>query len=121
MNRIDSYNILGLPVGASKDDIKKAYQRLARQWHPDINKSPEAEKKIKEINQAYEILTTTQQPLVNPFSDFSRMFWGASSGRVSSSITIEMDNLSDAQKILNILKTAGIHIKSYRIETRSGI
>lgn len=52
----DPYTILGVSKNASAEDIKKAYHKLARQYHPDINKDPGAENKFKEINAAYEIL-----------------------------------------------------------------
>ncbi len=51
------YETLGVSESSSADEIKKAYRKLARQYHPDINKSPEAEEKFKEINAAYEILS----------------------------------------------------------------
>lgn len=51
------YDTLGVSQNASSDDIKKAYRRLARQYHPDINKDKGAEEKFKEINAAYEILS----------------------------------------------------------------
>ncbi len=51
------YETLGVSKGASQDEIKKAYRRLARQYHPDINKDEGAEEKFKEINAAYEILS----------------------------------------------------------------
>ena len=51
------YETLGVAKGASSDEIKKAYRTLAKEYHPDINKSPEAEEKFKEINAAYEILS----------------------------------------------------------------
>lgn len=51
------YETLGVSKGASSDEIKKAYRRLARKYHPDINKEPGAEDKFKEINAAYEILS----------------------------------------------------------------
>ncbi len=53
----DFYNILGVSKDASEEQIKKAYRKLARKWHPDINPgNNEAEKKFKEISQAYDCL-----------------------------------------------------------------
>lgn len=55
----DYYEILGVKREASKEDIKKAYRKLARKWHPDVHgdrSKDEAESKIKEINEAYEVL-----------------------------------------------------------------
>lgn len=51
------YETLGVDKNATADDIKKAYRRLARKYHPDINKEAGAEDKFKEINAAYEILS----------------------------------------------------------------
>jgi curved DNA-binding protein len=51
------YETLDVSENASADEIKKSYRKLARKYHPDINKSPEAEEKFKEINAAYEILS----------------------------------------------------------------
>lgn len=55
------YETLGVSSTASADEIKKAYRRLARKYHPDINKDPGAEEKFKEINAAYEILSDEQK------------------------------------------------------------
>ncbi|WP_276883084.1 DnaJ C-terminal domain-containing protein [Campylobacter cuniculorum] len=51
------YETLGVSKNASADEIKKAYRRLARKYHPDINKEKNAEEKFKEINAAYEVLS----------------------------------------------------------------
>jgi curved DNA-binding protein len=52
----DYYKILGVSRDASKDDIKQAYRRLARKYHPDVSKEPDAEARFKEINEANEVL-----------------------------------------------------------------
>jgi curved DNA-binding protein len=51
------YETLGISQGVSEPEIKKAYRKLARQYHPDVNKDPGAEDKFKEINAAYEVLS----------------------------------------------------------------
>lgn len=53
----DYYEVLGVQRTASQEDIKKAFRRLARQYHPDINREPGAEASFKEINEAYEVLS----------------------------------------------------------------
>jgi molecular chaperone DnaJ len=53
----DYYEILGVSRDADKEDIKQAYRRLARKYHPDVNKESGAEERFKEINQAYEVLS----------------------------------------------------------------
>jgi molecular chaperone DnaJ len=57
----DYYEILGVGREADTDRIRKAYRSLARQYHPDVNKSPDAEDRFKEINEAYEVLSDQQR------------------------------------------------------------
>jgi len=53
----DYYELLGLTKGADAKEIKKAFRKLAKQYHPDHNKAPDAEEKFKKINEAYEVLS----------------------------------------------------------------
>lgn len=57
----DYYDVLGVSRTASKEEIKSAYRKLAREWHPDINKADHAEERFKEINLAYEVLSDEEK------------------------------------------------------------
>ena len=57
----DYYGILGVGRTASQDDIKKAYRKLARKYHPDVSKDPKGEEKFKEIAEAYQTLKDTEK------------------------------------------------------------
>lgn len=98
----DYYEVLGLGKDASDDDIKKAYRKLARQYHPDVNKAADAETKFKEVKEAYDVLSDAgkrsrydQYGHVDPnagggfsgggdfggFGDIFDMFFGGGGGR----------------------------------------
>jgi len=85
------YETLEVNENASETEIKKAYRKLARQYHPDVNKESDAEDKFKEINAAYEILSDKQKKQQydmhgdsmfggQNFHDFSRSHGGAGAG-----------------------------------------
>jgi molecular chaperone DnaJ len=58
----DLYKLLGLPTGASQDDIRKAHRKLVREYHPDANpQDPQAEERFKEVQQAYEVLSNPRK------------------------------------------------------------
>ena len=87
------YETLEIAENASESDIKKAYRKLARQYHPDVNKDPSAEDKFKEINSAYEILSDKKKKQQydmhgdsmfggQNFHDFSRNAGGAGAGNL---------------------------------------
>lgn len=61
MSKRDYYEVLGISKSASKDDIKKAYRKLSKKYHPDINKETDAAEKFKEVKEAYEILSDDQK------------------------------------------------------------
>ncbi|KRN95193.1 DnaJ-like molecular chaperone [Pediococcus stilesii] len=57
----DLYGILGVSKDASDDEIKKAYRKLSKKYHPDLNKAPDAEQKFKDVTEAYETLSDPQK------------------------------------------------------------
>jgi curved DNA-binding protein len=59
-DRRDFYEVLDVPRTATQDEIQKAYRKLARQHHPDVNKDPGAEDRFKEISEAYDVLSDPQ-------------------------------------------------------------
>ena len=61
MNNTEYYDRLGLSKDASQDEIKRAYRKLSKKYHPDINKEPGAEEKYKEVQEAYETLSDDQK------------------------------------------------------------
>jgi molecular chaperone DnaJ len=87
---VDHYEVLGVDRGASPDDIKRAYRRLARELHPDVNKEKEAEERFKRVTHAYEVLSDPQQRATfdsggqagfggfGPFGDIFETFFGQS-------------------------------------------
>jgi molecular chaperone DnaJ len=61
MSPRDYYDILGVSRSASKDELKQAFRRLAREYHPDVNKAADAEERFKEINEAFAVLSDDEK------------------------------------------------------------
>ena len=81
----DPYKVLGVPYGASDEEVTKAYRRLAKKYHPDLNPNdPEAAKKMSEINAAYEQIksgkATQQNQYGNPYGNPYGSYGGSSAG-----------------------------------------
>lgn len=74
----DYYEVLNVNRGANQEEIKKAYRKLARQYHPDVNKNPDADARFKEINEAYEVLSDQQKRAT--YDRFGRVDFGNMGG-----------------------------------------
>lgn len=99
----DYYSILEIPKTAAQEEIKKAYRKLARKYHPDINKESGAEDKFKEINEAYGILgdeasrNKYDAKLNNNFTSNTSKASKTKTGRKETSNgTIEFDNIEES-------------------------
>jgi len=71
----DYYKVLGVPEDASQDDIRKNYRRLARKYHPDVSKEPDAEERFKEVGEAYEALRDEKRR--KAYDDLRKGGWSA--------------------------------------------
>ena len=91
----DYYEVLGISKGASEDEIKKAYRKLAKQYHPDVNKAPDAEAKFKEINEAYEVLSDPQKKAAYDQFGHAGMDGFGQGGYSSGFGGMNMDDLGD--------------------------
>src|SRR3954454_8455844 len=98
----DYYTVLGVARTATDAEIKRAFRKLAQQWHPDVNKDPAADERFKQINEAYQVLSDPQRrqaydmfgragvgaddPGFQPFSGFGDIFdafFGGAAGQAA--------------------------------------
>lgn len=89
----DYYEILGVPRGASKEEIKKAYKNLAKKHHPDVNKEENAAEKFKEINEAASVLADDKKR--QQFDQFGTTANGFSGGFGGFDFSDFMSNIGD--------------------------
>lgn len=80
MAKRDFYEVLGINKSASKEEIKSAYRKLAKKYHPDINKEPGAEEKFKEVQEAYDILSDDKKRQMYDQFGMAAFEQGASTG-----------------------------------------
>ena len=80
MAKRDFYEVLGVNKSASKDEIKSAYRKLAKKYHPDINKEPGAEEKFKEVQEAYDVLSDDKKRQMYDQFGMAAFEQGASTG-----------------------------------------
>ena len=91
MTNRDYYEILGVPKNASSEDIKSAFRKLARQYHPDVSKEANAEEKFKEINEAYGVLSDPEKR--RRYDQFGRQGLGDMGGVNMHDYTMDFNDL----------------------------
>ena len=111
------FQVLGIPENSSVDDAKKAYRKLAKEFHPDVNKSPEAEEKFKEISQAYEDVLNPkpQQHIPFPENPFRKTHLNAFRRNLNIPITLRIE-ISLKECFTGVNKSIFYELKRYIFE-----
>ena len=99
MSKRDFYEVLGVSRSASQDEIRKAYKKLAKKFHPDVKPAdPDAEKKFSEITEAYDALSERESP-------FDKYLTGQLKER-QSMIALDMQGLHREHRKENLVRNA---------------
>ena len=111
MAKRDYYEILGVSKGASDDEIKKAYHKLSKKYHPDINKEPDADEKFKEVTEAYEVLSDSQKRAAyDQYGHASTDPNFGGGGFVEASVVVVLEDLQAVSMIFSILSLVAVAV-----------
>ena len=108
MAKRDLYEILGVSKDASEADIKKAYRKLSKKYHPDINKEPGADEKFKEIAEAYEILGDAQKRAA--YDQYGHASYDPNSGLAEADSVVDLMDLVDSAVMETLLVDSKISL-----------
>ena len=111
----DFYEVLGVSKSATADELKRAYRKLALEWHPDRNKSPEANDKFKEINEAYEVLSDTNKR--STYDQFGHSAFQPGSGGMGGGGNPFGGGFRQGHLPITIQQAEGIHLKEWTFLT----
>ena len=98
MVRLNYYNVLGISITSSQEEIKKAYRKQAKYWHPDRNSSNEAEERFKKITQAYSVLSNSKLRIEY---DQNQSFTRVEKGSKDSDSSYENASETDDEKVFD--------------------
>ena len=110
MTKRDYYEVLGVEKNADEKQIKSAFRRLAKEYHPDLNKSPDAPEKFKEVQEAYEVLSDPEKRKTydqfghaafdqNGNAGFGGFGGGGGGGVADLDLIVPLENQIDKQKV----------------------